>query len=95
MADLNEDRFSVGMREAGVALEFDNESALHMLDLAEARALRDWLNAALPCEHKRTFTGYVRVDPFGKSDAMREVKNQCLDCGHPYFTASPEAKGET
>lgn len=50
MDDLNEDNFSVGIRQDGIALEFDTESALHRLDFAQARALRDWLNTALPAE---------------------------------------------
>jgi hypothetical protein len=46
-----------------------------------ARRLRDWLNKALPCEHRVILNGFKRVDPFGKSDAMVEVKNECQECG--------------
>lgn len=50
------------------------------IEIAQARALRDWLTKALPCEHI-FFTGSIRADPFGKSDAMIEVKNRCVHCG--------------
>lgn len=49
--------------------------------VSRARDLRNWLNTVLPCEHRVILNGFKRVDPFGKSDAMVEVKNECQECG--------------
>ena len=53
-----------------------------------AKRFYSWLKRALPCEH-RFLTGSRLVDPFGKSDARRNVENECIDCG---FVAISEGK---
>jgi hypothetical protein len=62
------------------------------LTVEKARALRDWLNKALPCEH-RPFTGAKLADPFGKSDRYVNVVNECLLCGETVIQASGGADG--
>src|SRR5271154_3039911 len=58
----------------------DDQDARVSLTVAQARELRDWLTAALPCDHQ-LFTGQRRADPFGKSEAWVSVKNECTKCG--------------
>lgn len=48
MNDLNEERFSVGMRGDYVSIEFDTEAYLHTLTHSEARELMNWLIQAFP-----------------------------------------------
>lgn len=62
-------------------IRIQNQHGQIYMGIVSAKILRDWLNEALPCEHKRRFTGAKRVDPFGKSDAMVSVTNECMDCG--------------
>ena len=63
------------------------------LTVAKATELRDWLDKALPCRHRVILNGFKRVDPFGKSDTVVEVKNECQECG-VIVPAPPQASGE-
>lgn len=69
--------------------------ALTPWTIAEARELRDWLTATLPCEHKRRFTGSRLADPFGKSDRMVSVTNECMDCGSTESDSEKPPTSET
>lgn len=67
--------------EPSTQIRIQNQHGEIHMGIVSARILRDWLNEALPCDHKRRFTGARLADPFGKSDRMINVTNACMDCG--------------